>query len=123
MAAYFNLDNGTGPVRGVWTQGNDAARRVFTAWAAPLLDLGVDLMSPRGVSATDHVSFHNLGVPAFQFVQERLEYTSRTHHSTMDFYDRVQPDSVKQAATVAAVFAWQAANRDALLPRVAQGGR
>lgn len=123
MAAYFNLDNGTGPVRGVWTQGNEAARRIFTTWAAPLRDLGVDLMSPRGVSSTDHVSFHNLGVPAFQFVQERLEYTSRTHHSNMDFYDRVQPDDVKQAATVAAVFAWQAANRDALLPRVAQGGR
>lgn len=117
MAAYFNLDNGTGPIRGVWTQGNAAVVPIFRAWAAPLADLGVDLFSPRGVTSTDHVSFDRLGLPAFQFVQERLEYTARTHHSTMDFYDRVQPEELKRTAVIAAVFTWQAATRDERLPR------
>src|SRR5690606_19650405 len=117
MAAYFNLDNGTGPIRGVWTQGNAADVPIFRAWAAPLADLGVDLFSPRGVTSTDHVSFDRLGLPAFQFVQERLEYTARTHHSTMDFYDRVQPEELKRTAVIAAVFTWQAATRDERLPR------
>lgn len=117
MAAYFNLDNGTGPIRGVWTQGNAGVVPIFRAWARPLADLGVDLFSPRGVTSTDHVSFDRIGVPAFQFVQERLEYTSRTHHSTMDFYDRVQPEELKRAAVIAAVFVWHAANRDRMLPR------
>jgi carboxypeptidase Q len=123
IAAYFNLDNGTGPVRGVWMEGNDAVRPIFEEWSAPLKDLGVDILSPRAVPATDHLSFERLGVPAFQFVQERYEYNSRTHHSNMDVYDRIQPDDVKQAATVAAVFAWQAATREAMLPRVAGAGR
>ncbi|MEO7192809.1 MAG: M20/M25/M40 family metallo-hydrolase [Vicinamibacterales bacterium] len=117
LSVYFNLDNGTGPIRGIWTQGNRRAAPIFSAWAMPLKDLGVDIISPRGVAGTDHESFDRLGVPAFQFVQERYEYNSRTHHSNMDVYDRIQPNDVKQAATVAAVFAWQAATRDALLPR------
>ncbi len=117
FAAYFNLDNGTGPIRGVWMQQNDAVAPIFRAWAEPLADLGVTILSPRSVTGTDHESFDRLGLPAFQFVQERYEYNSRTHHSNMDVYDRVQPDDVKQAATVAAVFAWQAANRDERLPR------
>jgi hypothetical protein len=126
MAAYFNLDNGTGPIRGIWMEGHAGVQPIFAAWSAPLRDLGVTMLSPRSVPSTDHVSFRDLGVPAFQFVQERYEYNSRTHHSTMDVYDRIQPDAVKQAATVAAVFAWQAATRDAPLPRTAparQGGR
>jgi hypothetical protein len=126
MAAYFNLDNGTGRVRGVWMEGNAAVKPIFEAWSAPLKDLGVDLFSPRVVPSTDHISFRRLGVPAFQFVQERYEYNSRTHHSNMDVYDRLQPDDVKQAATVAATFAWLAATRDEPLPRVSsagQGGR
>lgn len=118
MAAYFNLDNGTGPIRGVWMEGNAAVKPIFEAWSAPLRDLGVDILSPRVVPSTDHISFRRLGVPAFQFVQERYEYNSRTHHSNMDVYDRIQPDDVKQAATVAATFAWLAATRDELLPRV-----
>ena len=117
MAAYFNLDNGTGPIRGIWTQNNPGVPPIFAAWAAPLKDLGVEIISPRGVVSTDHDSFERLGVPAFQFVQERYEYNSRTHHSTMDVYDRVQPNDLKQSATVAAVFAWHAATRDAMLPR------
>jgi len=90
---------------------------IFEAWAAPLKDLGVTIMGPRSVSQTDHVSFEAVGMPAFQFVQERYEYNSRTHHTNMDFLDRVQMDDVKQVATVVAVFAWQAATRDQMLPR------
>jgi hypothetical protein len=118
--AYFNLDNGTGPIRGVWMQGNDGVAPIFEAWARPFADLGVDLFSPRGVPSTDHVTFDQLGVPAFQFVQERLEYTSRTHHSTMDFYDRLQPDELTRTAVIAAGFVWHAATRDAPLPRRGQ---
>ena len=117
LSAYFNLDNGTGKIRGVWLQQNAAVKSVFQSWALPLEDLGVTIMGPRSVGSTDHSSFDNVGVPAFQFVQERLEYNSRTHHTNMDFLDRVQMDDVKQAATVVAVFAWQAANRDQMLPR------
>lgn len=115
--AYFNLDNGTGRIRGIWMQGNAAVAPIFGAWIAPLKDLGVEILGPRPVTSTDHVSFDRVGVPAFQFVQERYEYNSRTHHSNMDFLDRVQADDMKQVATVAAVFAWQAANRDQPLPR------
>lgn len=116
-SAYFNLDNGTGKVRGIWMQSNPAVKSIFQTWALPLEDLGVTIMAPRNVASTDHSSFDAVGVPAFQFVQERYEYNSRTHHTNMDFLDRVQPDDMKQIATVAAVFAWQAANREQLLPR------
>ena len=98
-------------------QSNTAVKPVFEAWIQPLKDLGVEILGPRSVSQTDHTRFDAVGVPAFQFVQERLEYNSRTHHTNMDFYDRVQMDDVKQIATVTAVFVWQAANRDGLLPR------
>jgi hypothetical protein len=116
-AAYFNLDNGTGRIRGIWMQSNEAVGSAFQAWIAPLKDLGVEILGPRSVSQTDHTRFDSVGVPAFQFIQERLEYNSRSHHSNMDFYDRVQVDDMKQMATVAAVFVWHTANRDALLPR------
>lgn len=117
LSAYLNLDNGTGPIRGMWLQQNMAVKPIFEAWAAPLKDLGVTIMGPRNVASTDHSSFDSVGIPAFQFVQERYEYNSRTHHTNMDFLDRVQMEDVKQAATVVAVFAWQAANRDQMLPR------
>ena len=117
LSAYLNLDNGTGPIRGMWLQQNMAVKPIFEAWAAPLKDLGVTIMGPRNVASTDHSSFDNVGIPAFQFVQERYEYNSRTHHTNMDFLDRVQMEDVKQASTVVAVFAWHAANRDQMLPR------
>ena len=98
-------------------QGNAGVEPIFKAWSAPLKDLGVEILSPRSVTQTDHGSFDAVGVPAFQFVQERYEYNSRTHHTNMDFLDRVQPNDMKQIATVAAMFVWQAANRDQLLPR------
>ena len=119
LAAYFNSDNGTGKVRGIWLQGNMAARPIFEAWMAPLHDLGVTTIGPRSVVSTDHVSFDNAGVPAFQFMVDRLEYNSRTHHSNMDTFDRVQRDDMVQQATVIAVFAYNAAMRDEMLPRKA----
>jgi carboxypeptidase Q len=119
VAAYFNQDNGTGRIRGIWLQGNLAARPIFEAWMAPLHDLGVTIVGPRSVSQTDHVSFDNAGLPGFQFLVERLEYNSRTHHSNMDTVDRVQRDDMVQQATVIAVFAYNAAMRDEKLPRKA----
>jgi carboxypeptidase Q len=127
LAAYFNSDNGTGKVRGIWLQSNFAARPILEQWMAPLRDLGVTTIGPRSVSQTDHVSFDNAGVPAFQFIVDRLEYNSRTHHSNMDTFDRVQRDDMIQQATVIAVFAYNAAMRDERLPRKAlpapQSGR
>jgi hypothetical protein len=119
LAAYFNSDNGTGKVRGIWLQSNMAARAIFEQWMAPLHDLGVTTIGPRSVTSTDHLSFDNAGVPAFQFIVDRLEYNSRTHHSNMDTFDRVQRDDMVQQATVIAVFAYNAAMRDEKLPRKA----
>jgi hypothetical protein len=119
LSVYFNLDNGTGKIRGVWSQNNLGAQKVFESWVDPLRDLGVTIISPRSVSQTDHLSFDSLGLPAFQFVQERLEYNSRTHHSNMDTVDHVQREDMIQMATVVAVFAYNAAMRNEKLPRKA----
>ncbi len=117
VAAYFNSDNGTGRIRGIWLQGNLAVRPIFEQWMKPLADLGVVATGPRSVASTDHVAFDAVGLPGFQFMVDRLEYNSRTHHSNMDFYDRVQRDDMIQQATVIAVFAYNAAMRDEKLPR------
>jgi carboxypeptidase Q len=117
LSAYFNLDNGTGRIRGIWLQGNAAAGPIFEAWMKPLANLGVTTIGPRRVSGTDHLAFDEVGLPAFQFMQDRLEYNSRTHHSNMDFVDRVQREDMVQMATVAAVFAYNAAIRDERIPR------
>ncbi len=119
LSAYFNLDNGTGRIRGIWMQSNLGVKRIFEQWIEPLTDLGVDILGPRSVAATDHASFDAVGLPAFQFIQERLEYNSRTHHSNMDVLDRVQRDDMVQIATVAAIFAYNTAMRDEKLPRKA----
>jgi carboxypeptidase Q len=117
LAAYFNSDNGTGRVRGIWLQGNMACEPIFRQWMKPLEDLGVTAIGPRAVTSTDHVSFDAVGLPGFQFMVDRLEYNSRTHHSNMDTFDRVQADDMIQQATVVAVFAYNAAMRDEKLPR------
>lgn len=117
VAAYFNLDNGTGRIRGVWSQSNLAALPIFEQWGKPLGDIGWHMVSPRSVFATDHASFDNAGLPGFQFMQERLEYNARSHHSNMDTFDRVQRDDMIQQGTIAAVFAWSAANWPEKLPR------
>ena len=117
VAAYFNLDNGTGRIRGIWGQANKGALPIFEKWGEPLKALGWKMASPRSVAATDHSSFDNVGLPGFQFIQERLEYNSRSHHSNMDTFDRVQKADAEQQGAVAAVFAWQAANWAEKLPR------
>ncbi|MBX3278730.1 MAG: M20/M25/M40 family metallo-hydrolase [Acidobacteria bacterium] len=117
LAAYFNIDNGTGMIRGIWAEGNPGAGRIFSQWIEAVRDLGVTMVGPRSVGATDHVAFEAVGLPGFQFIQDRLEYNSRTHHSNMDVVDRVQRDEMVQMAAVAAVFAYQAAMRDEKLPR------
>ena len=117
LSAYFNIDNGSGKLRGIWLQENFAATPVFDEWIASMRDLGVTTTGPRSVSGTDHMSFDAVGLPGFQFIQDRLEYNSRTHHSNMDVVDRVQRDDVVQMAVVAAIFAYNTAMRDELLPR------
>ena len=119
FVAYYNLDNGTGRIRGIWGQGNLGAMALFRQWMESVKDLGVEIVGPRSVQQTDHMSFDNAGLPGFQFIQERLEYDSRTHHSTMDFVDRVQREDLVQQATVVAVFAWYSANWPEKLPRKA----
>jgi len=119
LSAYFNSDNGTGRVRGIWLQSNPAVESIFRQWMEPLKDLGVFAIGPRSVTSTDHVSFDAVGLPAFQFMVDRLEYNSRTHHSNMDTFDRVQADDMIQHATVIAVFAYNAAMRHERLPRKA----
>ncbi len=117
LSVYFNSDNGTGRVRGIWLQSNPAAEPIFRQWMKPLADLGVTAIGPRSVASTDHSSFDAVGLPAFQFMVDRLEYNSRTHHSNMDTFDRVQADDMIQHATVVAIFAYNAAMRDEKLPR------
>ncbi len=117
LSAYYNVDNGSGRIRGVWMQGNLPAQSIFQQWIEPLRDLGVTTLAGRSVSGSDYVSFDNAGIPAFQFIQDRLEYNSRTHHSNMDYLDRVQRDDVLQMAVVVASFAYNTAMRDEKLPR------
>jgi hypothetical protein len=117
VSAYFNLDNGSGKIRGIYLQGNDAARPVFERWFAPLRDQGVTTISIRDTRFTDHESFDAVGIPAFQFIQDPLEYTTRTHHSNMDVFDHAQGADLMQASAVLASVIYHAANRAELLPR------
>ena len=117
LSAYYNLDNGAGRIRGIWLQGNRRSAPIFGDWLPELADLGVTTIGRRSTRGTDHVAFDEVGLPAFQFVQDRLEYNARTHHSNMDFYDRVPAADVMQMAVVAAVFAYNTAMLDERLPR------
>ena len=117
FCAYFNLDNGTGKIRGVYMQGNEAVRPIFRAWLVPFADMAALTLSPSNTGGTDHLSFDAVGLPGFQFIQDPLEYDTRTHHSNMDVYDRVQADDMKQAAIIMASFVYHAAMRDEKLPR------
>ncbi|MFP5227153.1 MAG: M20/M25/M40 family metallo-hydrolase [Acidobacteriota bacterium] len=117
ISGYFNLDNGSGKIRGVYLQGNAAIAPIFAQWIAPLKDLGVTTLSMRNTGGTDHLSFDAVGIPGFQFIQDPLDYETRTHHSNMDVYEELQPADLKQAATVEAIFVYNAAMRDPMLPR------
>ena len=117
ISAYFNVDNGTGKIRGIYTQGNSAIAPIFAQWIAPLKDLGVTTITNRNTGGTDHLSFDAVGIPGFQFIQDMLDYGARTHHSNEDVVERLQPADLKQIATVEAIFLLNAAQRDQMLPR------
>jgi hypothetical protein len=117
FSSYFNLDNGTGKIRGIYLQGNEAVRPIFRAWLAPFADMGATTITASNTGGTDHQSFDGIGLPGFQFIQDPLEYDTRTHHSSMDVYERVQEEDAKQASIIMASFVYQAAIRDEKLPR------
>jgi carboxypeptidase Q len=117
ISAYYNLDNGTGRIHGVWMQGNLAVIPIFEEWIKPLRDFEVTTLTPQSVRGSDYLSFDDVGIPAFQFMQDRLEYNSRTHHSNMDVVDRIQRDDLVQMSVVVATFAYNTATRDEKLPR------
>lgn len=117
LSAYFNLDNGAGKIRGIYLQGNAAVGPIFSAWLQPFHDLGATTVTMRDTGSTDHIAFDSVGLPGFQFVQDALDYSTRSHHTNMDLYERVPPSDVQQAAVIMAAFAWHAAMRDEMLPR------
>ena len=117
FSVYFNLDNGIVPISGFYLEGNEAMGRIMAAWLKPLADLGATIATPKGIGATDHLSFKNVGLPGFQAVQDYRDYDVRTHHTNMDTDERVAPDALKQAATVMASILYHAAMRDERIPR------
>jgi carboxypeptidase Q len=117
VSAYFNVDNGTGKIRGVYLQENEAVAPIFEEWMKPFRDLGMTTLTMRNTGGTDHLSFDAVGIPGFQFIQDPIEYETRTHHSNMDVYDRLQPADLKQISVIVASFVYDAAMRDQMLPR------
>ena len=117
LSGYFNLDNGSGKIRGVYLQGNDAMRPLFEAWLSPFRDEGATTISIRDTGGTDHLSFDAVGLPGFQFIQDPLDYGSVTHHSNMDTYDHAVPSDLMEASAVIAAVVYQAANSPEMLPR------
>ncbi len=117
FSGYFNLDNGSGKIRGVYLQGNDMMRPIFATWLGPFRDLGVDTISIRNTGGTDHLSFDAVGLPGFQFIQDPLEYSTRTHHSDLDSVDHVVDADLMQASAIIASLVYNAANRSEKLPR------
>ena len=117
FAGYFNIDNGTGRIRGIYLQGNEMARPVFETWFAALKDITPGVVTARNTGGTDHQSFDAVGLPGFQFIQDDMDYETRTHHSNMDVYDRIQEQDMRQMAVIEAVFVYNAATRPEKLPR------
>jgi hypothetical protein len=117
LSAYYNLDNGTGKIRGVYLQGNSAVAPIFKAWLDPFKDLGATTLTLSNTGGTDHLSYDAIGLPGFQFIQDEIEYDARTHHSNQDVFDRIQADDMKQAATIMAAFIYQSAMMDEKIPR------
>ena len=117
VSAYFNLDNGTGKIRGIYAQSNQAMKPIFEQWFTPFHDLGAQTVTLANTGSTDHLSFDWAGIPGFQFVQDPIDYETRTHHSNMDDYDHLQIDDLKQAAIIVASFVYQASIRPEMLPR------
>jgi len=117
VSAYYNLDNGTGRIRGIYLQGNEALAPLFSAWLEPFKDLGAGTVTINNTGSTDHVAFDAVGIPGFQFIQDPIEYSTRTHHTNMDTYDHLVPEDLKQAAVIVAAFVYNTAMRDEKLPR------
>ena len=117
FSVYFNMDNGSGKIRGVYAQENLAAAPIFEAWLKPFNDLGANTVTQRNTGSTDHIAFDAVGLPGFQFVQDRLDYFSNVHHTHLDVQDHASEDDLKQAAAIVASFAWNAAQRPGRFPR------
>ena len=117
VSAYYNLDNGTGKIRGIYLQGNEAARSIFQEWLKPFNDLGATTVTISNTGGTDHQSFDGVGIPGFQFIQDAIEYDTRTHHTNMDTYDHLVPEDLKQAATIIASFVYNTTQRTEKIPR------
>ena len=117
FSVYFNLDNGTGKIRGVYMQGNEAVRPIFRKWLEPFREMGATTLTVSNTGGTDHQSFDGIGLPGFQFIQDEIEYDTRTHHSNQDVFDRIQADDMKQASVIMAAFVYNAAMADQKLPR------
>ena len=117
LDAYYNIDNGTGKIRGVYLQGNEAVAPIFNAWMEPFHNLGMTTLSIRNTGGTDHLAFNSVGLPGFQFIQDPMDYDTRTHHSNMDLYERVQEADMKQMAVIVASFVYMTANRPDMIPR------
>ncbi len=117
FSGYFNVDNGTGAIRGIYAQGNERVEPVFSPWIAPFESLGMATFSIRPTGGTDHLAFDEVGLPGFQFIQDPIEYNSRTHHSSMDVYERLQAEDLMKNAVIVAAFVYHTANREDLLPR------
>ncbi len=122
FCGYFNYDNGTGKIRGVHMEGNEAMRPIFRSWLAPFGEDGASTLTLSRTGGTDHMSFDAIGLPGFQFIQDEIEYDTRTHHSNMDVYERLQADDLKQSAAIMAAFVYQAAMADEKLPRKPEPG-
>jgi hypothetical protein len=122
LAGYFNLDNGTGRIRGVYLQGNEAVAPIFRAWLRPFHALGASTLTLDDTGGTDHLAFHGVGLPGFQFIQDPVSYSTRTHHSNMDNWDHAVAEDLQQAAVIMAAFVWQTAQRDEMLPAKGRAG-
>lgn len=117
VSAYYNIDNGTGKLRGIYLQENSDAGPIFAEWLKPFHDLGAKTVTINNTGGTDHLAFDAVGIPGFQFIQDEIEYDTRTHHTNMDTYDHLVPEDLKQASTIVASFVYNTAQRDEKIPR------
>ncbi|MBW4890475.1 M20/M25/M40 family metallo-hydrolase [Mucilaginibacter sp. HMF5004] len=117
ISAYYNLDNGTGKIRGIYLQGDSLAGPIFKQWLMPFKDIGATTVTISNTGGTDHQSFDAVGIPGFQFIQDSMDYGTRTHHSNQDTYDRLVEDDLKQAATIVAAFVYNTSERTEQIPR------
>ncbi|WP_273272250.1 M20/M25/M40 family metallo-hydrolase [Roseivirga sp.] len=117
LSAYYNMDNGTGAIRGIYLQGNEALRPIFKEWFSAFEDMGANTVTIRNTGGTDHQAFDGIGLPGFQFIQDPIDYGTRTHHTNMDLYERLQGADLRKNAIIVATMVMQTANMDEKLPR------